>query len=214
VLLVAAPAAADQQEVTIDNFQSRPATVTIRVGDSVRWTNEDSLNHTVTFDDGSFDRELGKGGGTTTRQFDSPGDFSYVCRFHGHGGRVIVQEVVPSTTAPPPTATTAPPAAPTTSAPSTPSTATPASPTTSTPETTPSSVDAASTTTTIGSPSTTNRPSTTSTARPRREDTAAAAGEDDADGGSGAGALLIGILVTGAAATGGLFAWRRRRGSV
>jgi plastocyanin len=41
--------------VEIKNFAFNPETIKIKVGDTVRWTNKDSVAHTATADDGSFD---------------------------------------------------------------------------------------------------------------------------------------------------------------
>src|SRR4051812_37207134 len=44
-----------QNAVTIQNFAFSPATLTIKVGDKVTWTNQDSAPHSATADDNSFD---------------------------------------------------------------------------------------------------------------------------------------------------------------
>src|SRR5581483_10970322 len=41
--------------VTIQNFAFSPATITIKAGDSVTWTNQDTVGHSATADDTSFD---------------------------------------------------------------------------------------------------------------------------------------------------------------
>jgi plastocyanin len=68
-----------------------PFALTVRPGDSVRWVNTDTDDHTVVSDD-AFDtvgnkgtnRLLGANGGHVTLRFDHPGTFVYYCRFHAH----------------------------------------------------------------------------------------------------------------------------------
>ena len=56
VLLGAAPALAATETVTINNYTFTPATLTVHPGDTVIWTNQDSIPHTATALDGkSFD---------------------------------------------------------------------------------------------------------------------------------------------------------------
>lgn len=70
-----------------------PSTVTIKVGDTVKWTNISSKPHNVVFSNSSI-----PGINFLTSQqtyqvtFSNPGTFSYVCAFHsGMGGTVTVQ---------------------------------------------------------------------------------------------------------------------------
>jgi plastocyanin len=76
-----APAAAGDT-VTIANFSFQPATITVPVGTTVTWTNDDSASHTVTADDGSFTSESLGQGATFTRAFPAAGTFAYHCRIH------------------------------------------------------------------------------------------------------------------------------------
>lgn len=41
--------------VDIKNLAFNPASITVRAGDTVTWTNSDSMAHTVTADNGEFD---------------------------------------------------------------------------------------------------------------------------------------------------------------
>lgn len=92
--------------VTIANFAFDPATVTVNVGDSVTWTNQDSTAHTATAGGGSFDTGSIGAGQTATVTFDTAGTFAYVCSIHPQmAGTVVVQGAA---------ATPAPTAAPTT----------------------------------------------------------------------------------------------------
>lgn len=69
-------------EVTIKDFAFAPATLTVAVGDTVTWTNNDSAIHTVTADDGSFDSGDLAQGDTFTQTFDTAGTFAYHCAMH------------------------------------------------------------------------------------------------------------------------------------
>jgi plastocyanin len=78
-------------EVAIETFSFNPPSVKISTGDSVRWTNMDSVTHTVkgpTFESG----ELGKGD-TYEFQFTKAGTYDYKCSIHpSMKGTVIVNE--------------------------------------------------------------------------------------------------------------------------
>ena len=64
----------------------------VRVGTSVRWVNEDQVQHSVTAEDGSFDSGLIEPGQSFQRVFDRPGTYSYHCTPHPFmRGRVIVE---------------------------------------------------------------------------------------------------------------------------
>lgn len=89
-------------DVRMQNLAFSPATVTIKAGESVRWTNYDFVLHTATSgnpgdaDAGSiFDTGNVPLGQSRTVQFNETGDFVYFCRHHPttmRGARVIVTE--------------------------------------------------------------------------------------------------------------------------
>ena len=87
-----APPDATGSAVSIASFKFEPATLTISVGTTVTWTNNDSASHTVTADDGSFKSgTLGKGG-TFSQTFATAGTFAYHCNFHSSmTGTITVQ---------------------------------------------------------------------------------------------------------------------------
>jgi plastocyanin len=71
--------------VTMQNISFQPATTQVKVGDTVTWTNDESVGHDVTADDGSF--KSGPSGGlqqgdTFQHKFDKPGNFAYKCTVH------------------------------------------------------------------------------------------------------------------------------------
>lgn len=94
-----------------DNFYD-PATVSIQAGNTVVWTNEGTLLHTVTADDGSFNSSFDlMPGSEYTHLFTQPGTYAYSCLIHGapQVGTIIVLGDTPAPTAAP----TPPPATPT-----------------------------------------------------------------------------------------------------
>ena len=67
--------------MSIASFSFQPASLTVSVGTTVTWTNNDSASHTVTADDGSFKSgTLGKGE-TFSQTFATAGTFAYHCAF-------------------------------------------------------------------------------------------------------------------------------------
>jgi plastocyanin len=61
-------------------------------GNIVSWTNDDSTEHTVTADDGSFDSGPISPGDTFENTMDSPGDFGYHCAIHPFMTGVVIVE--------------------------------------------------------------------------------------------------------------------------
>lgn len=93
-LLRPAGARADQA-VAMQTNQFAPRELTVTTGETVVWTNRDSVGHSVTADDGAFDSSPACGsaaggclkkGATFSHSFGQPGRFSYHCRIHGAGG--------------------------------------------------------------------------------------------------------------------------------
>jgi plastocyanin len=66
--------------VTIDATQFQEATTRIRLGDSVVWTNNDLLPHTVT--GAGFESGTMTPGSTWRYTPTARGVFPYLCRFH------------------------------------------------------------------------------------------------------------------------------------
>ena len=69
--------------VAIKNFSFNPGSVTVVIGvnNTVTWTNQDSVTHTVTADDGSFNGTV-RPGTTFTYTFTTAGSFAYHCSIH------------------------------------------------------------------------------------------------------------------------------------
>ena len=88
----ATPAAVDGTPVAIAGFAFAPATLTIKVGDTVTWTNADGAPHTASAKDGSFDSGTLLRGASFSHTFATAGTFDYVCKFHASmTGTVIVE---------------------------------------------------------------------------------------------------------------------------
>ncbi|MFA4952754.1 MAG: cupredoxin family copper-binding protein [Candidatus Pacearchaeota archaeon] len=77
----------------IKNFAFNPITLTIKKGDSVKWTNIDSAKHTVTSDSGNeLDSELLTNGETYSHTFNEVGTYNYHCAPHPMmKAKIIVQ---------------------------------------------------------------------------------------------------------------------------
>ncbi len=85
-------AAATGNSVTLASFAFSPATITVKVGTTVTWTNQDSTTHTITSDSGVWDSGNIAQNGTYTYAFSKAGTFPYHCSIHTYmKGTVIVQ---------------------------------------------------------------------------------------------------------------------------
>jgi plastocyanin len=62
------------------SYRFEPVAITVPVGSTVTWTNDDNFTHNVTFE-GSEPMTMSPGA-STTRTFDSAGTFPYQCTLH------------------------------------------------------------------------------------------------------------------------------------
>lgn len=87
------PGSASQQvAASIKDFAFAPDPITLAAGGTITWTNDDTANHTVTFDDPSVTSSdtLGRGA-TFPATFPAAGTYTYHCSFHpGMQGTVTV----------------------------------------------------------------------------------------------------------------------------
>jgi plastocyanin len=86
-----APTAA---EVKVDNFSFSPATLTVAVGTTVTWTNQDDIPHTVvsTDDPRAFRSKVLDTDEKFTYTFTKAGSFAYFCSIHPKmTGTVVVK---------------------------------------------------------------------------------------------------------------------------
>lgn len=80
-------------EIEISDFEYSPRTLTIKTGESVTWTNQDSVSHTVTSDSGNeLDSELLSNGEAYTHTFNTAGNYEYHCTPHPNMKGTIVVE--------------------------------------------------------------------------------------------------------------------------
>jgi amicyanin len=78
-------------EVGIVNFKFMPATVTIKVGGTVGWTNQDDIGHTVSFAGPGINSKVLQRNDRFSHAFDAPGTYTYICSIHPfmHGTVVV-----------------------------------------------------------------------------------------------------------------------------
>ncbi len=80
-------------EVKIDNFTFAPATLTVKAGTQIVWTNVDDIPHTVVSEDHStFKSKVLDTGENFTFTPTKPGTYSYFCSIHPKmTGKVVVE---------------------------------------------------------------------------------------------------------------------------
>ncbi len=84
--------AVDGTPVRIAGFAFEPASVTVKVGGAVTWTNEDTAGHTATLDGGSCGTGTLQKGESGSIRFDAPGEYPYLCSIHPRmTGTVVVE---------------------------------------------------------------------------------------------------------------------------
>lgn len=84
--------AAGGARVVMKNLAFDPATVTIKVGQSVTWTNQESMTHTVVADNAEFKSNSLANAATFSFTFEKAGTYAYHCSIHpAMKGTVVVQ---------------------------------------------------------------------------------------------------------------------------
>ena len=78
----ATPTATASVTVSIGDDKFDPGTVTVAPGTTVKWVNNGQHKHTVTADKGEWDSGDMTAGATYTATFNTPGTFTYNCRYH------------------------------------------------------------------------------------------------------------------------------------
>lgn len=79
-------------EVTIQGFSFKPNSITIPIGTTVTWTNEDAATHTITSEENIFDSGNIRNGGTYSYTFNEAGTFKYYCKIHPTMRATVVVE--------------------------------------------------------------------------------------------------------------------------
>ncbi len=88
------PGGTSANTVDIYGMTFKPATLTVKAGTKITWTNSDGYAHTVTADDGStFSSGNLAGGSTFNFTPASAGTFNYHCNIHpGMTGKIVVTQ--------------------------------------------------------------------------------------------------------------------------
>ncbi len=81
----AADNAAEKPSVRAGGTDFTPAKLKVSTGETVTWVYK-SGGHTVTFEQGRFDRDLNPSTPKLTRTFAKPGTYRYFCRIHENSG--------------------------------------------------------------------------------------------------------------------------------
>jgi plastocyanin len=76
------PATAGGTAIRVADFAFSPPALMIQVGESVTWTNNDSVPHTTTSDTGVWDSGPLQPGASFSQTFASAGSFTYHCMIH------------------------------------------------------------------------------------------------------------------------------------
>ena len=83
ILTISSSVSAEDYDISItDDKDFSPEELTINVGDTVTWTNDDDSPHTVTADDGQFDSGNMGEGATWSFTFTEAGTYDYKCNYH------------------------------------------------------------------------------------------------------------------------------------
>ncbi|MDO8751878.1 MAG: plastocyanin/azurin family copper-binding protein [Dehalococcoidia bacterium] len=90
------------KSVNIASFAFSPASLTVPVGTTVTWTNQDSVTHTVTADSGAFNSVGLAFGQSFSYTFTTPGTYAYHCTPHPNmkGTVTVAQSGTPSSSTP------------------------------------------------------------------------------------------------------------------
>ena len=79
--------------VKIKDMKFSPATITVKPGTTVTWTNKDDHDHTVVATDESFKSGNLSHGETFEHKFEKKGKFKYACSYHPRmKGTVVVAD--------------------------------------------------------------------------------------------------------------------------
>jgi plastocyanin len=113
VALTIAPAEAARHQVKIEQYAYGPSSLNVTQGDTVTWTNLDSVEHDVVVTSGpeSFRSPLLSKGESWSHTFTSPGSYSYICSLHPDMRAAVAAAPVaapPTSAAPTPTPTPTP----------------------------------------------------------------------------------------------------------
>ena len=90
--MAATPAWAEEMEVKIDNFTFSPQQITVKVGTTVTWTNDDDIPHLVVSQTPLFKSNALDTEDKFSFTFTTPGSYAYFCALHPHmTGSIVVE---------------------------------------------------------------------------------------------------------------------------
>jgi plastocyanin len=91
--IIVARAQSAATAVSIDNFTFTPATVTVKAGATVMWTNKDDIPHGIAATGNAFARSKALDTDDSySFTFTTPGTYKYFCYIHPHMTGTIVVE--------------------------------------------------------------------------------------------------------------------------
>jgi plastocyanin len=95
-------AAADPAKISIDNFTFAPATLTVKAGTTVTWTNKDDIPHAIASATNAFAKSKALDTDDTYAfTFTAPGTYKYFCYLHPHMvGSIVVEAATGSAATP------------------------------------------------------------------------------------------------------------------
>lgn len=73
---------ANSAEVKIDNFSFVPKSLTVKPGETVRWTNRDDIPHVVVSTEKKFSSPVLDTDQAFSFTFKDPGSYPYFCKIH------------------------------------------------------------------------------------------------------------------------------------
>lgn len=80
----------EKNTITIKEFTFNPDTLTVKIGETVTWVNEDGAVHTV--NSSAFNSPNIKNGDTYKFQFTVAGTYEYTCGIHPYmKGKIVVE---------------------------------------------------------------------------------------------------------------------------
>jgi amicyanin len=78
--------------ISIDNFTFNPATLTVKAGAAVAWTNKDDIPHGIAAVNKSFKSQAMDTDDAYSFTFTTPGTYEYFCYIHPHmTGKIVVE---------------------------------------------------------------------------------------------------------------------------
>jgi plastocyanin len=100
VIPSSAQTAAPASAISIDNFTFTPASLTVKAGTTVTWTNRDDIPHGIASSSNAFKKSKALDTDDSfSFTFETPGTFQYFCYLHPHmTGTIVVEAATGSNT--------------------------------------------------------------------------------------------------------------------